>query len=162
MEIIKIIILIILFICILFNITKGYQEKFQKYTDKYERTLGTIVDKKIEIINTTEANNNEIPTFSNISKYKLKVFFEYKVDGKYYTSNFINEKYLEYDEIQKIWKKYYIDKIIDVYYNKNNYNECYYNLRILRDKNKNTYYLFAVVLFILFSVILFSSYFNFF
>lgn len=146
--VIPIIIFFIIYLAILI-----YNNNQTKYNNDYIKCIATITDKKIEsedyIIN---KNYNH---FVHKKNFRIKIKYEYEIDDKKYTGYFYNDgkcdKYLPEDKYIPIGNTCKFLNKINVYYNKNNYYESYFNLDKKKYKNKKVYFiLITFCIFILF------------
>ena len=128
-------ILILASYCILW----GYGEEDREYNEEYIRTIGTIIDKKIESIDLVEKEGSN--KFKHKKKFRIRLTYKYKVDDKEFQGNYYNDGsidnggYLDDKDYIPIGNMYNYVKKINVYYNSEKpYDSCV-KLEQIRKKN---------------------------
>jgi hypothetical protein len=139
----------IVFIALYFIIL-GYQENSTDYSQNYIRTVGKIINKKIESEDNIEKKKNT-NQFKHIKKFRIKITYNYKVNDKEYTGNYYNDgksnKFLEEEEYIPIGNTYNYVKLINVFYNKEKPHDSCIKLEEIQNRKKKIFYLLSIGLF---------------
>lgn len=154
----KIIIIVSIFFLAIYFIILGYQENTNDYEKDYNKIVGKIIGKKIESTDviTNKKNTNK---FQHIKKFRIKIIYNYEVNGKDYTGFYYNDgnnsKFLDENEYIPIGNMYNYVKYINVYHNKKNPRDSCYKLGEIKNEKRKIYYLLSVGLFFMVPFIIF-------
>jgi hypothetical protein len=134
----------------LYFIILGYQENSTNYSQDYIRTVGKIINKKIESEDNIEKKKNT-NQFRHTKKFRIKITYMYKVNDKEYTGYYYNdgknEKFLKEEEYIPIGNTYNYVKYINIFYNKEKPHDNCIKLEEIQNRKKKTFYLLSVGLF---------------
>jgi hypothetical protein len=157
----RIFIVIFISLIALYLLILGYNEKDMDYRYDYVRTVGKIIEKKIESSDEIESKKNN---FKHIKKFRLKNLYTYRVKNqdrteKEYTGYFYNDgnndKFLSPDEYIPIGNMYKYVKLMNVYYNKEKpYDSCV-KFEEIKNRKKKVYYILSVMMIFIIPIIIF-------
>lgn len=153
----RIILVIFIFFIAVYCIILGYQENTINYSQEYIRTVGKIIDKKIESEDNIEKEKNS-NKFKHNKKFRIKITYSYNVNDKEYTGFFYNDgnnsKFLKEEEYIPIGKTYKYVKFVNIFYNKEKPNDNCIKLEEIKNRKKKVYYLLSVGLFFIINIII--------
>lgn len=148
-----IILYFVIVICIF--LYAGATEYYTDYHKKYDQNFAVITDTKIETTNSTEPvdGNDHIISYQNSTKCRLKVDYEFYINGTKHTSYFynngINDNYVSsINKIREYGKKYQVGKIIRILCDKSNLMNCCIDYDYIKQKNIKFFNIMALITFI--------------
>jgi hypothetical protein len=148
----------IFFLAISFVIM-GFNENSIDYNQYYIKTVGKIINKKIESEDNIEKEKNT-NNFKHNKKFRIKITYSYEVNNKKYKGTYyndgINTKFLEEEEYIPIGKTYNYVKFINVFYNKERPHDNCIKLEEIQNRKKKVYYLLSFGLFFIIPFIIYN------
>lgn len=147
----KLAIIFIIVMMSVYFIYLGYNEKTTGYDNIYLKTVGTIVDKKIESIDVVEQKKN---IFKHKSHFRIKLMYSYKVNEKEYTGFYYNDaiddNFLEPNKYIPIGNTYNYVKKITVFYHKDKPHDSCVSITQIQKRKAKLFYIISIGL--LFSI----------
>jgi hypothetical protein len=154
----KFFIIISIIFIVLYLIIMGYNENSKNYEQDYQKTVGTIIMRKIESNDFVQINK-KTNIYEHKKQFRLKLFYKYKVNDVEYNGYFYNDgnndNFLNSDEYIPIGNQYRRVHFINVYYNKQKLHDNYIKLDHINIKKKKLYYYLCFIFLFTLPIIIF-------